>query len=258
MVTDTETILAFHAHPDDTEVFCSGTLALLAKAGYRVVIATATGGGMGGMGEGEQRTVERRLEEAKEAAEVIGAEYACLGGRDGFLFDSEGMRIAALEVIRRYSPKLVLTHLPFDYHSDHRVTSNIVEVACMLSTLSNAPAHTAPIEKTPLLYHTAPLRMRDNVGRPVDEPDFYVDVTEVMETKMKMLGCHETQQVLMRRMHGMDDFFGEMREFTRQRGIEAGCAFAEAFWQHAGGGFETVPLLQNFLRQYAKTGVSAA
>ena len=33
-------VLAFHAHPDDTEAFASGTLKLLKDKGYKIIIAT--------------------------------------------------------------------------------------------------------------------------------------------------------------------------------------------------------------------------
>jgi LmbE family N-acetylglucosaminyl deacetylase len=248
------TVFSLHAHPDDTEVFCSGALALLADAGARVVIGTLSGGGMGGMGEGEQATVAKRIEEATRAAQMIDADYVCLSGRDGFMYDTMQLRLEVLEVLRRERPDIVLTHLPFDYHADHRVTSNVVEIACMLTTLANAPTPMASLERTPLLYHTAPMRMVDHLGRRPPAPDFFVDVSSVMDRKIAMLGCHETQQELMRVMHGMEDFFGEMREFARQRGREVGVEFAEAYWQHGGGGFETEPRLQSILSDYVVLG----
>ena len=36
-------ILAIHAHPDDIETLCAGTLALLAENGHTITIATITG-----------------------------------------------------------------------------------------------------------------------------------------------------------------------------------------------------------------------
>ena len=241
------TVLSIHAHPDDTEVFCSGALALLNGVGARIVIATLTGGGMGGMGEGEQATVEKRIEEATRAAGLVDADYYCLSGRDGFLYDTMERRLEVLGLLRRVRPDIVMTHLPFDYHADHRATSHIVEIACMLTTLANAPTPLAPTERTPLLYHTAPMRLLDHLGRRPPPPDFYIDVGSVMDTKLRMLGMHETQQELMRVMHGLDDFFGEMKQFARDRGAEAGVEFAEAYWQHGGGGFHTEPRLQEAL-----------
>jgi LmbE family N-acetylglucosaminyl deacetylase len=242
-----KTILSLHAHPDDAEVFCAGTLSLLRQAGYRVVIGTLTGGGMGGMGEGEETTVAERMREARSAARIIGAEYECLSGRDGLVIDTPELRIEALELIRRKRPEIVLTHLPCDYHSDHRATSQVVEIACMLSTVPNAPTEVAPTAKTPFLYHTAPLRMADHLGRPVSEPDFYLDISAEIDVKMEMLSCHRTQQELMRVMHGMEDFFGEAKQFAGDRGREVGVSYAEAFWQHKGGGFDTEGRLQQVL-----------
>src|SRR5215210_256139 len=42
-----ETIVFFHAHPDDEAIFSGGTMARLAGAGHRVVVVMATSGGQG-------------------------------------------------------------------------------------------------------------------------------------------------------------------------------------------------------------------
>ena len=45
--TERETIVFFHAHPDDEAIFSGGTIARLAAAGHRVVVVMATSGGQG-------------------------------------------------------------------------------------------------------------------------------------------------------------------------------------------------------------------
>ena len=42
-----ETIVFFHAHPDDEAIFSGGTIARLAREGHRVVVVMATSGGQG-------------------------------------------------------------------------------------------------------------------------------------------------------------------------------------------------------------------
>src|SRR2546423_433964 len=42
-----QTIVFFHAHPDDEAIFTGGTMALLAAAGWRVVLVLATAGEQG-------------------------------------------------------------------------------------------------------------------------------------------------------------------------------------------------------------------
>ena len=246
-----KSVLAVHAHPDDTEAFCAGTLKLLKDKGYRITIATMTGGGMGSFSTDEQATVERRVQEAEKAAAVIGAEYYCLGGRDGFLFDSTEMRVAAVDLIRRVEAGVIMTHLPDDYHSDHRSTSNIVEIATMLATLPNVPCSEPALKNPPLLYHTAPLGFSDQLGRQA-VPQFGIDISSVIDTKMEMLSCHESQVELMLRQQGMDNFFEEMKQYNRSLGEHCGCEYAEIFWQHLGGGVLKDCLLQDELKDYIK------
>src|SRR5690625_6762936 len=60
-------VLAFAAHPDDTELSCAGTLAKLVKQGLRVGVVDLTRGEMGTRG-----TPELRIKEAEAAAKILG------------------------------------------------------------------------------------------------------------------------------------------------------------------------------------------
>jgi len=245
-----KTLLVINAHPDDAEAFSAGALVLFRQAGYRIAIATMTAGGMGGIHSTEAATIAEREIEARQAAESIGAEYTCLGGRDGFLFDTEELRMKTIRLIRSVKPGIIVTHLPFDYHSDHRVTSNIVEVSAMMSTLPNVPVAEEPLDITPLLYHSAPLGLSDPLGGATIKPHFYLDISTVIETKMQMLSHHHTQIELMRVMHKMDDFFTEMKIKNKELGAMVGVEYAECYWQHLGGGFQKDPLFQTVLSNY--------
>ena len=245
-------ILVIHAHPDDTEIFCAGTLKLLKDIGYEIIIATMTAGGMGGINSTENATIKIRKSEAEKAAGIIGAKYYCLDQKDGYLFDNEKIRTKTIELIRKINPGIVLTHLPNDYHSDHRTTSNIVEIAAMLSTLPNINSKIKPLNNTPLLYHTSPFGFTDPIGSAVVKPHFFVDISTVIDIKMKMLEYHKSQIELMRVMHNIDSFFEEMKSYNIMVGKMAGFKYAEAFWQHLGGGFQKVPLIQTELKKYMK------
>jgi LmbE family N-acetylglucosaminyl deacetylase len=245
-------IVAIHAHPDDTEAFCSGTLALLKNAGYRIVIVTMTAGGMGSISLKEKAACKLRKIEAKNAAAVLSANYYCLEQRDGYVYDNSKTRIAITEIVRKEKATVVLTHLPFDYHADHRATCSMVEAGVMLSTLPNVPCKAKPLSVTPLLYHTTPLGLSDPLGGATTPPHFYIDITSVMEVKMKMLSHHHSQIELMRVMHKMENFFDEMKKQDIALGKIAGVPYAEALWQHLGGGFQKQPLLQNDLNSFIR------
>lgn len=245
-----KSILVVQAHPDDTEAWCSGTLKLLKDRGYKITIVTMTAGGMGGVNSTEEDTVRVRREEAKKAAVVLGAEYICLEQRDGFLFDSQELRLKLISLMRRVKAGIVFTHLTWDYHSDHRTTAVICDAAAMISSLPNAPVEEEALEVTPLLYHTAPMTLSDPTGASVPDPNFFIDISETIETKMEMLSYHVSQQDLMRHMHKMDDFFGEMKKYNRELGSMCGVPYAECFWQHLGGGYQKDPQIQNELKEY--------
>jgi hypothetical protein len=75
-----------------------------------------------------------------------------------------------------------------------------------------------------------------------------VDVSgRPIERKLAMLSHHESQIEVMRRMHKIDDFFGEMKKFNAELGTMIGVEHAECYWQHLGGGYQKDPLLQEEL-----------
>ncbi|MCD6598567.1 MAG: PIG-L family deacetylase [Bacteroidales bacterium] len=248
-----KTVLSFHAHPDDTEAWCAGTLKLLKDKGYKIVIATMTAGGMGGINSTEEATIAMRKEEARKAAAILDAEYYCFEGRDGFLFDTVELRLEAISLMRKVNAGIVITHLPMDYHSDHRTTCNIVESAAIISSLPNVPVKEKPLEVTPLLYHSAPLTLSDPIGADIVPPHFYVDVTSVMETKMNMIAYHHSQIELMKVMHKMDDFFGVLKQANAGYGKMVEVDYAEVFWQHLGGGFQREAQIQDDLKDFILT-----
>lgn len=242
--------LSINAHPDDAEAWNAGVLKLLKDKGYKIVIATMTGGDLGGCNMDMVETARVRYEEAKKAAAVLDAEYFTLGGVDGFLYDTKEMRLKVISLIRQVRAGVIFTHLSTDYHSDHRTTANIVEAAAMVSSLDTVPVSEKPVDITPLLYHTSPLTLSDPLGSQIVPPHFYVDVTSVIETKKKMLGYHISQIDLMKHMHKMDDFFGFVLEGNRNYGKMAGVEYAEVYWQHLGGGFQKEKQVQNDLTEF--------
>ena len=247
-----KTIVAIQAHPDDAEIFCAGTLALLSEKGHRIVIVTMTSGGMGGIGMDEETTMITRKGEAAAAANVIDAAYICMDQRDGYLFDNPEIRVETTELLRRERADIVLTHLPNDYHPDHRATSSIVESATLLSTLRNVPSQLEPLDTIPILYHTTPFNLTDHLGNPY-APHFYVDISSVIQTKRKMIGAHHSQIELMRQMFGKESFVEDMlNEHDRKLGPKMGSEYAEAFLQHRGGGFPHTPFIEQTLREHVR------
>ena len=98
-------VIAVGAHPDDVEIACGGTLASLARQGYKVGIIDLTDGEPTPGSPGP----EVRLEEARKAAELLGATTRItLDLPNRRLFDSFEARVALGKEFRRCRPRLVL------------------------------------------------------------------------------------------------------------------------------------------------------
>ena len=99
-------VIAVGAHPDDVEIACGGTLAKLARQGYRVGIIDLTDGEPTPNSPGP----DVRLAEAEAAAKVLGiSERIQLNLPNRRLFDSFENRIAVARQFRRWRPSLVST-----------------------------------------------------------------------------------------------------------------------------------------------------
>ncbi len=245
-------ILAFMAHPDDAEFLCAGTLARLKQQGYKIHLATMTAGD-GGSAELTNEEIARiRYGEAERAAALLAADYQCAHQRDFFVSFGQAPIQAALEIIRRANPMLVITHSPRDYMTDHEQTSLIVRAACFAASAPNAKTQVdkpaRPIAAIPHLYYSDPIEGKDIFGAAIN-PSVYVDISDMIETKVAMLACHASQRDWLLQQHGMDHYVESMKHWAAQRGSEIGFAYAEGFCQHLGHAYPQDNLLEKILRQ---------
>jgi len=145
---------------------------------------------------------------------------------------------------------LVLTASPIDYHCDHEATSMLVRDACFGASAPNYATHAAdpaaPLPAIPHLYFMDSLEGVDRDGRP-QQPDFFVDVTEVFDRKKAMLAQHVSQRNWLRKQHGIEDYLETMQSWTRARGAEAGVQYAEGFRRYPGHPYPQTPLLEEML-----------
>jgi LmbE family N-acetylglucosaminyl deacetylase len=182
-------ILAIGAHPDDCELKCSGVAALWARQGHTVRFVSATNGGTGHHRIGGVELVQRRMAEAKAAADVLGVESQVLPIMNGGLVPSLEYRSMFIRLIRDFNADVVITHRPNDYHPDHRYTSVLVQDSSYVVTVpNNCPESPAPRHAPSVLY------MADEFAKPTPfQPDFVAAIDSVMDKKISAIVCHESQ-----------------------------------------------------------------
>lgn len=221
-------VLAFGAHPDDTELGCSGTLASLIKKGSSVVVADLTRGEMGSRG-----TARLRLEEAKKAAEIIGLQDRInLGLPDTQLQNIREFHIPIIETVRRYRPHVCILPAPSDRHPDHGNASSLLIDAIFygglvkIETQEQDGAPQPPHRPAHLLHY-----MQD---RPFT-PDFVFDITETIEIKEKAIKAFASQFNVAdpgdepQTYISDPSFFAALRARAKHFGHLAGFEYGEAF-----------------------------
>lgn len=250
-------VLALHAHPDDIEFQCAGSLALLREAGCHLTMTTMTPGDCGSVEHDAEAISEIRRSEARAAAALIGADCLCLEFRDLAIFNDDDSRRRVTEALRRARPDLILTAPPVDYLCDHEMTSLLVRDACFTAPIPNFATRqwepAPPLPRIPHLYYVDPIGGADRDGRP-QPTGFHVDVSRVFGLKRQMLACHASQRHWLHRQHGIDEYLDSQERWGAQRGSEIGVAQAEAFRQYLGHPYPHDNLLLSLIGQDGRGG----
>jgi len=186
-------VMIIGAHPDDWEFSCGGTAIKFAKRGDEVVAVSVTNGNKGHFCEEYKsypsKLAARRMEEARRAAEMIGATFETLDVDDGEVYVTKELTEKMARLIRKHRPDLIITNRPVDYHRDHRYTAQLIlDVAYMLTVPLFCP-DTPHLERMPVIAYWWD---RFEEIKPF-RADVVVAIDDVIEGKIDLLMAHESQ-----------------------------------------------------------------
>jgi LmbE family N-acetylglucosaminyl deacetylase len=226
-----KTVLVVGAHPDDNDFGAGATVAKAARQNAEVLYLIATTGQRGSSDETmtPERLSDTRKKEQKNAASVLGVrEVHFLDYVDGELIPDLRLKEQVVKYIRRYRPDIVFTmdpsffyfkNLGFVNHSDHRAIGEATLDACypLARDLLSFPEHVKiglnPHKVKELLLHSF---VPENAN-------FYVDVTDTFDIKIKALSLHKSQ------VSDIQKIEERMRDRAEAAGRLGGCRYAEAF-----------------------------
>jgi LmbE family N-acetylglucosaminyl deacetylase len=241
MVSEKQAVFAVGAHPDDVEFNMAGTLSLLVKAGFEPHMMNVARSNLDSNELPEAEITRIRRREAERSAEMIGATYHPPIVDDLMILYEDKLLRQMAAIVRDIRPAIVLLPSLNDYMEDHTNTARLVITACFSRAMRHYRSD-PPCESTDqdvYLYHAQPHLNRDGMRKLV-VPDLFVNVTSEMKTKLKMLGCHESQRQWLDETQGLDDYLESMRqsgaEVARMSG-RPGWEYAEGFRQHSHVGF---------------------
>ena len=180
-------ILAFGAHPDDIEFGCGGTVRKLIEKGWSAVHVCVTSGEAGSSTIDRATLAATREQEARRAAEVLGAERVhFLRAADGLTQYSRDHKIAVINLIREVRPEILFVHASSDQFPDHKLIHELV-----MSAVAGAagPWYQESIGKP----HLASNILGYEVWHPLNTFQLSVDITTTVERKLAALRCHQSQ-----------------------------------------------------------------
>jgi N-acetylglucosamine malate deacetylase 1 len=202
-------IVVAGAHPDDPESIAGGTMARLADEGHEVVALYLTRGEAGIPGKTHAEAAAIRTAESLAACAILKARPRFAGQVDGATEVSADRYRDLCALLDDERPDLVITHWPIDAHRDHRALSLLVYDAWLASG-----------KRYGLFYAEA------MTGAQTQDftPTHYVDISALEPRKRQACFAHASQSPA--------EFYAHHERMHGFRGLEAGCALAEAFARH--------------------------
>ena len=216
-------VLAIMTHPDDIELYCAGTLLKYKQRGDFVVGCHVANGNMGHVEIMPDELREIRDKESENSAKIGGFDILSLDVGD---LTVDSTNIEQLEkvtkLIRDVKPDVIITQSPTDYCSDHVEVSKLVFKASFDASVPHFKPHLGKACDVMPVYYA-----ENDYGMDF-MPTEYVDITDVMETKEKMLACHESQLVWIKDHDGVD-LIDWLRMHSEERGSQCSVKYAEGF-----------------------------
>jgi LmbE family N-acetylglucosaminyl deacetylase len=196
---DIERVMVIYAHPDDAEFGCSGTVATWARQGVEVTYVLVTNGASGSSDPDmtREKLAAMRSKEQRNAADILGVRTVVeLGFEDGYLYPDLELRKAVAREIRKGRPQLIISqdptsrwwHPSYINHPDHIATGEVV-LRSINPDASSGLMFPELWREEGLEPHKPNLLLLFTFT----EPDVFVDISDVMDLKVKSLEAHVSQ-----------------------------------------------------------------
>jgi len=197
-------LLAVVAHPDDETFGCGGTLALHAEMGHTVGVVSLT------------CSAEERRRELHEASKILGVDAPAVLDEERLAAENEVINRIS-DVIVSVQPEIVITHLPFDYHREHRLALELVKEA--IEWAAHTTTYSDPWRVDRLLMM--------EVNTLIPTPHIIVDIKGAFDRKMEAIQRYTTQLAKF-----PEEYYQRFNKLKAElRGVQGGCRYAEAFME---------------------------
>ena len=181
-------VLMIGAHQDDNEFRCVGLAVKLVRKGHEVRFLSLCNGSGGHHILTPEETVATRAKESAAVAKLLGVTYDVWDIEDCSIVPDLETRRRLIRYIRKYSPDVIITHRPNDYHADHRAAGVLMQDASYLLIVPHECPDVPAMRKTPVMLYN-----EDAFKNPEFCPDVIVDITDVVDIKLQMADLNVCQ-----------------------------------------------------------------
>lgn len=181
-------ILMIGAHQDDNEFRCGGLAHKYAKMGYEVRFLSMCNGCGGHHIMTPAETSKRRAGESAAVAKLLNIHYDVWDIDDCTLMPDLPTRQKLVRYIREFSPDLIISHRPNDYHADHRAAGQLVQDASYLLIVPHFCGDTPAMKNTPVILYN-----EDKFTNPIFKGDIVLDMDDEIDTKLTIADLNVSQ-----------------------------------------------------------------
>lgn len=201
-------VLVFSPHADDAEVGMGGTINRLVREGNEVIIITAIIPCENEHGAVIKGAKEKRLKEAKNAAQILGAELIVLD-IDPYDFTFNRFYCKRFDkIVREYKPDEIYMTWEHDSHQDHKTLANIMYSATRKNRCSL------------YMYETM---LPGGITSYSFKSQLFVNISETINNKIESIKAYSSMMNIYEQW--LDAIIGR----AKYRGRQVGMRFAEAF-----------------------------
>jgi LmbE family N-acetylglucosaminyl deacetylase len=222
-------VLGVAAHPDDLEVIAAGSMARFVAEGAQAYYLILTNANKGTSDRSMQPDTLRdiRRDEQRQAAKILGltdvffAEF-----EDGCLSCDVDAKRDIVQIIRQVRPDVVITFDPtFIFSSEMGIINHADHRAAGQATLDAVYPLARDHLSFPELFKKGlePHKVRTILMSNFETQNFYIDISDYLETKLAALRCHTSQ-------FAEPDFVCNfVRSQAEKHGAKVGASHAEGF-----------------------------
>ncbi|MBX3457105.1 MAG: PIG-L family deacetylase [Candidatus Paracaedibacteraceae bacterium] len=219
-----KTIAVIAAHPDDEVFGCGGTLLKCKKKGFDVHLLFMTNG-ISARDHIDANDMDIRHEGYEKAVKFLGPKTSDYLDFPDNQLDTVPFLTVVKEIekfLLKTQPDTILTHYRHDLNLDHRLTANAVLTASRPGSECFVPT---------ILSFEVPSSTHWNLGEEPYVPNLYIDISDVINEKMKYLDCYASEMrgypharsmekiLALSQMRGADCFKQHAEAFILLRGV---------------------------------------